>query len=89
VKKKKPYPSERQERFIVRLPDGMRSRIANAAKANNRSMNAEVVSRLEAFERSDLVMNEEVLQRLQRLEIAMNDLHRVLREGRVVAKGLK
>lgn len=32
----------------VRLPDGMRDRIAEAAKANNRSMNAEIVARLEA-----------------------------------------
>lgn len=43
----KPYPSEVQDRFIVRLPDGMRERIAVAAKANNRSMNAEIVARLE------------------------------------------
>ena len=42
-----PYPSHRQQRFIVRLPDGMRDRVAEAAKRNNRSMNAEVVSRLE------------------------------------------
>lgn len=44
----KPYPSESQDRFIVRLPDGMRDRIAEEAKANNRSMNAEIVGRLEA-----------------------------------------
>lgn len=43
---KKPYPSETQERFIVRMPDGMRKQIAASAKANNRSMNAEIVSRL-------------------------------------------
>ncbi len=35
------------EKFIVRFPDGMRERIADAAKANNRSMNAEIVARLE------------------------------------------
>lgn len=44
---RKPFPSETQERFIVRFPDGMRDRIAEAAKANNRSMNAEITSRLE------------------------------------------
>jgi hypothetical protein len=44
---KKPYPSETQERFIIRLPDGLRDRIAEAAKAANRSMNAEFVLRLE------------------------------------------
>lgn len=45
---RKPFPSETQERFIVRFPDGMRDRIAEAAKLNNRSMNAEIVARLEA-----------------------------------------
>lgn len=45
---RKPFPSETQERFIVRFPDGMRDRIAGEAKANNRSMNAEIVARLQA-----------------------------------------
>lgn len=43
---KNPYPSEVQDRFIVRLPDGMRDAIAAAAKANGRSMNAEIVAKL-------------------------------------------
>lgn len=33
---------------MLRLPPGMRDRIAAAAKAANRSMNAEIVARLEA-----------------------------------------
>lgn len=36
------------DQFIVRLPDGMRERIKAEAEANNRSMNAEIVARLEA-----------------------------------------
>lgn len=44
---RKPFPSETQERFIVRFPDGMRDRIADVARENNRSMNAEIVARLE------------------------------------------
>lgn len=44
----KPYPSQTQDRYIVRFPEGMRDQIAEAAKANNRSMNAEIVARLEA-----------------------------------------
>ncbi|MDD0837926.1 Arc family DNA-binding protein [Curvibacter sp. HBC61] len=44
---KKPFPSEIQERFIVRLPDGMRDQIASEAKSNQRSMNAEIVHRLQ------------------------------------------
>ena len=40
-------PSRDQDKFMVRMPEGMRERIAEAAKANNRSMNAEIVARLE------------------------------------------
>ncbi|MCV0427045.1 MAG: Arc family DNA-binding protein [Roseibium sp.] len=36
-----------KDQFVVRLPDGMRDQIAEAAKLSNRSMNAEIVARLE------------------------------------------
>lgn len=36
------------DQFGLRLPNGMRDRIAEVAEANNRSMNAEIVARLEA-----------------------------------------
>ncbi|OKL45451.1 Arc family DNA-binding protein [Pseudovibrio exalbescens] len=39
--------AKQKEQFVVRLPDGMRDKIALAAKENNRSMNAEIVARLE------------------------------------------
>ena len=42
-----PYPSQTQDKFVLRLPDGMRDRIKRAAEANNRSMNAEIVATLE------------------------------------------
>ncbi|MFC2252504.1 Arc family DNA-binding protein [Labrys portucalensis] len=35
------------DKFMLRLPDGMRDRIGDAAKLNKRSMNAEIVDRLE------------------------------------------
>ncbi len=41
-------PSRALDKIIIRLPDGLRERIANVAKANNRSSNAEIVSTLEA-----------------------------------------
>lgn len=37
-----------EEKFVVRLPDGMRERIALRARENTRSMNSEIVHRLEA-----------------------------------------
>ena len=49
------FPSQLAERFQVRMPDGLRDRIAAAAEANNRSMNAEIVATLEqAYPESDL-----------------------------------
>lgn len=36
-----------QDKFMLRLPDGMRDQIKAAAKENGRSMNAEIVQRLE------------------------------------------
>lgn len=41
------------DKFALRLPDGMRGRIAAEAEANNRSMNAEIVARLESSFRDD------------------------------------
>lgn len=44
--------SRDSDKFIVRLPDGMRERIKAEADKNNRSMNAEIVARLEgSFEK--------------------------------------
>lgn len=41
------------DKFIVRLPEGMRDRISEAARANNRSMNAEIVARLQQTFQAD------------------------------------
>lgn len=41
-------PSRTAEQFVVRFPAGMRDRIAGVAKVSGRSMNAEIISRLEA-----------------------------------------
>ena len=40
-------PSQTQDKFIVRLPDGMREAIRQRAEAAGRSMNAEVIVALE------------------------------------------
>ncbi|GAB1581724.1 Arc family DNA-binding protein [Phyllobacterium phragmitis] len=44
---RKLYPSEEKDRFMVRLPDGMRDKLKAVADANKRTMNAEIVARLE------------------------------------------
>lgn len=38
---------QKLDKFIIRLPDGMRSEIQRRAKINRRSMNAEIVVYLE------------------------------------------
>lgn len=45
------FPSERLDKFVLRLPDGMRDQIKSAAKENGRSMNAEIIARLASCEK--------------------------------------
>lgn len=49
-----PRPSDLQDRFLVRLPDGLRGRIKDAAKRNRRPMNSEIVLVLERSFGSDV-----------------------------------
>src|SRR4051794_29173075 len=46
-----PPPENRAltDKFMLRLPDGMRERIRREAKANGRSMNQEIVHALEGY----------------------------------------
>ncbi len=41
------FPSDTADKVLVRMPDGMRDNLKAAAKANNRTMNAEIVARLQ------------------------------------------
>lgn len=56
------YPSEEQERFIIRMPDGMRDRLKARAEENGRSMNAEVVLILAERIRDDLAAERAMLE---------------------------
>lgn len=40
-------PGNEVEKFVVRLPYGMRARIAEVSRLSHRSMNSEIVARLE------------------------------------------
>ena len=42
------YPSDDVEKTMVRFPPGMMDRLKAAASENHRSMNAEIIARLEA-----------------------------------------
>lgn len=56
---KKP-PSRTQRKFVVRMPDGMRERIAALAKKNQRTMNAEIVLRLRSTLEKDEKIEDQV-----------------------------
>lgn len=54
-------PSRKLDQYIVRFPDGMRDQLKEAAKENNRSLNAEIIARLELAssfekERTNLIL---------------------------------
>ncbi|ENX5419303.1 Arc family DNA-binding protein [Proteus mirabilis] len=51
------YPSQTQDKFTVRFPDGMRDEIAKRAEANGRSMNSEIVQILQDALNSDDISN--------------------------------
>jgi hypothetical protein len=54
-------PIQPQDKYVLRLPDGMRDRIKAAAEKNNRSMNAEIIARF-----SDVDELQEQIKALQR-----------------------
>jgi len=42
------YTSRTADKFVVRLPEGMRDQIADVARNHHRSMNSEIIARLKA-----------------------------------------
>lgn len=76
------------DKFMLRLPDGVRERIAEAAKANNRTMNAELVARIlktleespaQSVEQGEKIfalppMTEEALEAMKRIEWKLETL---------------
>lgn len=58
----KPQVRQPADKYIVRLPDGMRDRLKAEAKASRRTLNAEIVARLQStFEQSATGMSTEAL----------------------------
>jgi len=53
------------EQAMIRLPEGMRDKLKAAAEVTGRSMNAEIVDRLEQSFRSPLVLPEDLIDRIK------------------------
>lgn len=58
------YNSRSADKFVVRFPDGMREKIAAIAKANHRSMNSEVINKLDLCIKLDEMGHGTFLQEL-------------------------
>lgn len=63
-----------QDKFVIRLPDGLRPEIAAVASRNQRSMNGEIINRLERSLSLELVLDQknkvitQLLNRISELE---------------------
>lgn len=63
-----------QDKFVIRLPDGLRPELAAVASRNQRSMNGEIIHRLEGSLNLELVLNQkneviaQLLNRIHELE---------------------
>lgn len=63
--------SREQDKFVVRLPDGLRPEIAAIARLNHRSMNGEIISRLQRsliLEQIHERQNDLITQLLKRID---------------------
>lgn len=73
-------PVSEQDKFMLRLPKGMRERIKRASEMNNRSMNSEIVERLQySFGGADA--------EIQALFDKINDLEAQLARSQQVLRG--
>ncbi|WP_241609717.1 Arc family DNA-binding protein [Rosenbergiella australiborealis] len=78
------FPSQTQDKFTVRFPEGMRDAIAERAKANGRSMNSEIIQMLQdAFEKekfTDYMLDhsmEEIVSSKEGLNVIIDQLKKI------------
>ncbi|KIQ02600.1 MULTISPECIES: Arc family DNA-binding protein [Pseudomonas] len=67
------YSSRTADKFVVRLPDGMRERIADVARQHHRSMNSEIIARLEQSMLQEGVLDDEADVRLDSPELSLHE----------------
>ena len=58
------YDSRTADKFVLRLPEGLRDQISQAAESNHRSMNGEMVARIDGS--LDLERKYEEMRQLNR-----------------------
>lgn len=73
LKKNVAYSSRTADKFVVRLPEGMRDRIAEVARAQHRSMNSEIIARLESSLQQEGISTEGESLRLDSPELSHHE----------------
>lgn len=70
-----PSTGRDSDKFMLRFPDGMRDRLKEAAKANNRTMNAEIIDRLDrSFAAIDMGLHGDPLDHLGKMSLMLSML---------------
>ncbi|MDX1722953.1 MAG: Arc family DNA-binding protein [Pseudomonas sp.] len=67
------YSSRTADKFVVRLPDGMRERIADVARNHHRSMNSEIIARLEQSMLQESSLGDELNVNLDSPELSLHE----------------
>lgn len=67
------YSSRTADKFVVRLPDGMRERIAEVARNHHRSMNSEIIARLEQSLLQEGALGDDLDMRLDSPELSLHE----------------
>ncbi|WP_313519613.1 Arc family DNA-binding protein [Pseudomonas sp.] len=67
------YSSRTADKFVVRLPDGMRERIADVARNHHRSMNSEIIARLEQSLIQEGSLSDDLTMRLDSPELSLHE----------------
>ncbi|MFP6849267.1 MAG: Arc family DNA-binding protein [Pseudomonas sp.] len=67
------YSSRTADKFVVRLPDGMRERIADVARNHHRSMNSEIIARLEQSMLQESALGDDLNIHLDSPELSLHE----------------
>ncbi len=67
------FSSRTADKFVVRLPDGMRDQIAEVARHHHRSMNSEIIARLEQSLFQEDSLDDNVAQRIDSPDLSLHE----------------
>lgn len=75
------FPSQMQDKFTVRFPDGLRDAVAERAKRNGRSMNSEIIQIIEDALSSETPSEDESLD-MKQIRVLLDKIANELWKGK-------